>query len=81
LAKNQRKIFQEVIYLRQPGGRFLKKLLIKGGHSLQPERIFMQTMTAFDSFRQHAAVPLFFLIGLSTGSHLQDLTNPPGGPK
>ena len=28
----------------------LQKLLIKGGHSLQPGRIFMQTMTAFGSF-------------------------------
>jgi hypothetical protein len=25
-----------------------QKLFIKGGHSLQPERTFMQTMTAFD---------------------------------
>jgi hypothetical protein len=28
----------------------LQKLLIKGGHGLQPERIFRQTMTAFGSF-------------------------------
>jgi hypothetical protein len=28
-----------------------QKLLIKGGHSLQPERIFMQTMTAFGLFK------------------------------
>jgi hypothetical protein len=28
-----------------------QKLLIKGGHSLQPERIFVQTMTAFGSFK------------------------------
>jgi hypothetical protein len=27
-----------------------QKLLIRGGHGLQPERIFVQTMTAFDSF-------------------------------
>jgi hypothetical protein len=27
-----------------------QKLLIKGGHSLQPERIFRQTMTAFGLF-------------------------------
>jgi hypothetical protein len=27
-----------------------QKLFIKGGHSLQPGRIFMQTMTAFGSF-------------------------------
>jgi hypothetical protein len=27
-----------------------QKLLIKGGHGLQPERTFMQTMTAFGSF-------------------------------
>ena len=29
-----------------------QKLLIKGGHGLQPESIFMQTMTAFDSFME-----------------------------
>ena len=28
-----------------------QKLLIKGGHSLQPERIFMQTMTAFGALK------------------------------
>jgi hypothetical protein len=28
-----------------------QKLLIKGGHSLHPERIFVQTMTAFGSFK------------------------------
>jgi hypothetical protein len=28
-----------------------QKLLNKGGHSLQPERILMQTMTAFGSFK------------------------------
>jgi hypothetical protein len=28
-----------------------QKLFIKGDHSLQPGRIFMQTMTAFDSFK------------------------------
>jgi hypothetical protein len=28
-----------------------QKLLIKGGHSLQPEKIFRQTMTAFGSFK------------------------------
>jgi hypothetical protein len=28
-----------------------QKLLIKGGHILQLERIFMQTMTAFGSFK------------------------------
>jgi hypothetical protein len=28
-----------------------QKLLIKGGHSLQPGRISMQTMTAFGSFK------------------------------
>jgi len=27
-----------------------QKLLIKGGHGLQPERTFRQTMTAFGSF-------------------------------
>jgi hypothetical protein len=34
----------------------LQKLLIKGGHSLQPERIFMQTMTAFGSFSNLGSV-------------------------
>ena len=29
----------------------LQKLLIKGGHSLQPEKTFMQTMAAFGSFK------------------------------
>jgi hypothetical protein len=28
-----------------------QKLFIKSGHSLQPERIFVQTMTAFGSFK------------------------------
>jgi hypothetical protein len=28
-----------------------QKLLIKGGHGLQPERIFRQTMTAFGLFK------------------------------
>jgi hypothetical protein len=28
-----------------------QKLFIKGDHSLQPERIFMQTMTAFGLFK------------------------------
>jgi hypothetical protein len=28
-----------------------QKLLIKGGHSMQPEKVFRQTMTAFGSFR------------------------------
>jgi hypothetical protein len=42
----------------------LQKLLIKGDHSLQPERIFMQTMTAFGLFmvrrltrRMKASIP------------------------
>jgi hypothetical protein len=30
-----------------------QKLFIKGGHNLQPERIFMQTMTAFGSFKMN----------------------------
>jgi hypothetical protein len=34
-----------------PPGPPLQKLLIKGGHSLQLERIFMQTMTAFGLFK------------------------------
>jgi hypothetical protein len=29
----------------------LQKLLIKGGHGLQRGRVFMQTMTAFGSFK------------------------------
>ena len=39
-------LFEKIAPLDPP-----QKLLIKGGHSLQPKRIFMQTMTAFGSFK------------------------------
>jgi hypothetical protein len=38
----------------------LKKLLIKGDHGLQRERIFMQTMTAFGSFNKLIRLPIGF---------------------
>jgi hypothetical protein len=74
-----------------------QKLLIKGGHSLQPERIFRQTMTAFDSFkvrrlkrRMKASIPFLY----ANSNELYDirpfdafvagsiqLKKPSGGPK
>jgi hypothetical protein len=33
-----------------------QKLFIKGGHSLHPERIFMQTMTAFGLFKARGII-------------------------
>jgi hypothetical protein len=50
-----------------PPGPPRQKLLIKGGHSLQRERTFRQTMTAFGSFwerwlkrRLKASIPFFY---------------------
>jgi hypothetical protein len=36
-----------------------KKLLIKGGHGLQPEKVLMQAMTAFGSFNKLIRLPTF----------------------
>jgi len=74
-----------------------QKLLIKGGHGLQPERIFMQTMTAFGSFkirrlirRLKASIPyvhtnsnrLYYILHFAAFSAGSiQLKKPSGGPK
>jgi hypothetical protein len=74
-----------------------QKLLIKGGHSLQPERIFRQTMTAFGSFmvrrlkrRLKASIPgvqatfhqLHYIRYFDTfAAGAVHLKKPSGGPK
>jgi hypothetical protein len=47
-----------------------QKLLIKGGHRLQPERIFRQPMTAFGLFKVGRLIRNMKVLGLLSFSEL-----------